>query len=255
VLAEGYRIYLQTRKKNDFAFNHYIARPIAGVVVAGLARTPLSPNQVTILNLAVFLAACAMLVGMPTYEGGLWAMLVLEVSYILDCADGMLARHKKLASKEGHLFDFFTDELKATALAASLGVRLFATGGHGPLLAPPFFGPWEPTWFLVAAVCATLVVASAISLTNFTRRPEISGREQTVEAYYESVDANAPKSLAKRVAGAVFGALRVLNHYPTHIYLFALAGRLDLFFFLYAALNALYLARGWLGILLRFARG
>ena len=43
------------------------------------------------------------------------SIAVLEASYCLDCVDGMLARHKKIASKEGHLFDFFTDELKAAA--------------------------------------------------------------------------------------------------------------------------------------------
>jgi phosphatidylglycerophosphate synthase len=178
---------------------------------------------------------------------------VLEVSYLLDCADGMLARHKKLASKEGHLFDFFTDEAKATALAASVGVRLYLTGGHGPLLEAPFYGPWEPTWFLVAAVMATLVVASAISLTNFVRRPEISGREQTVEAYYESASQDSRGGI-KRALALVFGLLRLLNHYPSHIYLFALLNRFDAFFFLYAGLNLLYLARGWLGILVRFSR-
>jgi phosphatidylglycerophosphate synthase len=255
VLGAGWRIYLETRKKNDFAFNYYLMRPLAGVVVAGLSRTPITPNQVTILNLGLFLVACGLLIALPTWAGAIGAVVVLEVSYLLDCADGMLARHKKLASKAGHLFDFFTDELKATALAASVGIRLALTGGHGPLLSPPFIGPWEPAWFLTAAVGATLVVASAISLTNFLRRPEISGREQTVEAYYETVDTTKPRSVVQRIAGAVFGFLRLLNHYPSHIYLFALADRLDAFFFLYAALNGLYLARGWLGVLLRFARG
>jgi phosphatidylglycerophosphate synthase len=253
VLREGYRVYLETRKKNDFAFNHYVMRPLAGVVVAVLSKTPATPNQITILNLALFLVACAMLVAWPTWEGGLWAMLVLELSYLLDCADGMLARHKKLASKQGHLFDFFTDEMKATTLAASVGLRLARTGGHGPVFEAPFVGPWQTSWFLVGAVFATLIVASAISLTNFTRRPEISGQEQTVEAYYETHVAQGT-SPVRRVANAVFGLLRLLNHYPSHIYVFALAGRLDGFFFLYTGLNALYLARGWLGLLLRFAR-
>ena len=34
----------------------------------------------------------------------------------------------------------------------------------------------------------------------------------------------------------------------------ALAGRLDVFFWIYVAINLLYLARGWLGIVLRFGR-
>src|SRR5436309_3046958 len=82
-----------------------------------------TPNQLTLVNLAVFVAAIAALVAAPSYWGGLLAIGVLELSYLFDCADGMLARYKKLASKEGHLFDFFTDELKATLLVAALGVR------------------------------------------------------------------------------------------------------------------------------------
>ena len=48
--------------------------------------------------------------------------------------------------------------------------------------------------------------------------------------------------------------LRFLNHYPSHIWLWALAGRLDAYLWLWIALNALYLARGWLGLVLRFGR-
>ena len=48
--------------------------------------------------------------------------------------------------------------------------------------------------------------------------------------------------------------LRFLNHYPSHIWIFALANRLDAFFWMYSTLNFLYLARGWLGLLLRFGK-
>ena len=44
MIAEGYRIYLATRKRNDQLFNRYFMRPLAGVAVAVLARTPITPN-------------------------------------------------------------------------------------------------------------------------------------------------------------------------------------------------------------------
>jgi hypothetical protein len=97
-------------------------------------------------------------------------------------------------------------------------------------------------------------VASAISLTNFVRRPEVSGKEQTVEAFYEAEGGAKAKSLVGRVAGLAMTLLRFLNHYPSHIWLFVLVGRLDVFFWMYIALNSLYLARGWLGIIVRFGR-
>ncbi len=247
MLRQGFEIYRATRKKNDQLFNHYFMRVLAGYVVAILAKTPATPNQITILNLVLFAIAAALFVVLPDYAGGIIAVVVLEVSYLFDCADGMLARHKKLASKTGHLFDFFTDEVKALLLVGLLGVRLYRTGGYGPDLRP-----WQPEWFLFATIIGVFVLASATSLTNFVRRPELSGREQSVEAFYETVGSDKPRSLVSRALGLGFTFLRFLNHYPSHIYLFAIAGRLDAFFFVYIAINTLYLAKGWLSLLIRF---
>jgi hypothetical protein len=215
------------------------------VVVAVLAPTPVTPNQLTLLNLAVFVVAAALLVALPTYAGGLVALAVLELSYCLDCADGMLARYKKLASKSGHLLDFFTDELKAVLLVGALAVRAWRAGGYG------FDGRlWSPgdDRFLLVGIAGVAIVSSALSLTNFVRSPEISGQATTVEAHYEKVE-------RKRSPGALVATfLRFLNHYPSHLWIWALAGRLELYLGLWIVLNALYLARGWLGILARFGR-
>jgi hypothetical protein len=244
------RVYRETRKKHDQIFNTYVMRPIAAAVVAVVAPTRVTPNQLTLLNLALFVVAATLLVALPSWGGGLVAVAVLEVSYCFDCADGMLARFKKLASKTGHLFDFFTDEIKALLLVASLAVRAWRLGGLG-LDARM----WEAgdDRFLLAGVAGVVVVASAISLTNFVRRPELSGRETTVEAFYE---AEGPKSASPvaRVASLVATFLKWLNHYPSHIWIWALFGRMDAYLWLYVALNALYLARGWLGLTLRFGR-
>ena len=251
MLREGWEIYLRTRKKNDQLFNHYIMRPLAGFTVAILARTPATPNQITILNLVLFVVAAALFVALPDYRGGLVAVLVLEVSYLFDCCDGMLARHKKIASKEGHLFDFFTDELKAVLLVGSLGVRFYRGGGYGLDLS--LREPNSPM-FLMAGLAGVIVVSSGISLTNFIRRPELTGKETPVEAHYETVAQVDERSPAQKLGAAVTTFLRFLNHYPSHLWLFALAGRLDLFFWVYVLINLAYLGRGWLGIVLRFGR-
>jgi phosphatidylserine synthase len=251
MLGTAKQIYTATRKKHDLLFNVYVMRPIAALVVALFAKTSITPNQITILNLAIFVVSAVLLVALPTYEGGLLAVAVLELSYCFDCVDGMLARYKKIASKEGHLFDFFTDELKAVLLVAVLAVRLHRTGGFGIDLRV-----WPPghVGFLHAGIAGAVILASATSLTNFVRRPEVSGRESTVEAHYETVQHDKPRSLAGQVAHLVTSFLRFLNHYPSHIWIFAAAARFDALFWIYVAINLLYLARGWLGILLRFGR-
>jgi hypothetical protein len=245
VLTTAGRVYRETRKKHDQLFNVYVMRPIAAVFVAAVGETKITPNQLTLLNLAVFVVAAGMLIALPSYRGGLAAVAVLELSYCFDCADGMLARWKKLASKSGHLFDFFTDELKAVLLAGSLAVRLWRMGGLG------YDGA---TWgagdarSLLGGVVAVTAIASAISLTNFVRSPEVSGKAVTVEAHYETVE-------QKRTPGALVATfLRFLNHYPSHIWVWALAGQMNAYLWLWFALNVLYLGRGWLGLLLRFGR-
>lgn len=252
MFGEAKQVYLATRKKHDQLFNTYFMRPLASGVVVLLAPTRLTPNQVTLLNLVVFVVSAALLVAFPSTSGGLIAVGVLELSYLLDCVDGMLARHKQLASKEGHLFDFFTDELKAVLLTGALSLRLFRAGGLG---ADGARWRGDDPRFLIAGVLGVTIIASAISLTNFVRRPEISGKETSVSAYYETVEADRHRTLAGRAAGLVTMFLRFLNHYPSHLWAFALAGSLDVFFWIYITINLLYLARGWLGLFLRFGRG
>ena len=247
MLTAAARVYRETRKKHDLLFNSYVMRPVAAAVVASIARTRTTPNQLTLLNLAVFVGAAAILVGFPSYGGGLVAIVAIEVSYCFDCADGMLARYKKLASPAGSVFDFFTDEAKAILLVAALPVRLWRAGGIG------FEGrAWAAgdARFLLGGIAGVVCVASALSLTNFLRSPAISGRQQTVDAYYET----AERPRTPTIGSIVTTFLRFLNHYPSHIWLWALAGRMDAYLWLWIALNALYLARGWLGVVVRFGR-
>ena len=99
MLGLATQIYRSTRKKHDLVFNLYVMRPVAALVVAALSRTRVTPNQLTIFNLLVFVGAAILLPLLTSYEGALLAIAVLEVSYCFDCADGMLARHRKVASK------------------------------------------------------------------------------------------------------------------------------------------------------------
>lgn len=248
-------IYFATRKKHDQLWNTYVMRPLAAGVVAVLTPTPVTPNQITLLSEALFVGAMGTLIALPTWTGGLIAVGLVETSYLFDCVDGMLARHKKIASKTGHLFDFFMDESKATMLSGAVGVRLYRTGGLS-LLPPSLGGAWPAgdVRFLLIAIASVFVVASGLSLTNFVRRPELTGKATTVEAHYETHTETVPQSPLRRVASLVLTFLRFLNHYPSHLWIFALLDRWDVFFFLYLALNGLYLAKGWLGLVLRFGR-
>ena len=249
MLASVKAIYLASRKEYDQLFNKYLARPVAACVVALLAKTPITPNQVTIASTAALVLAALLFVLWPEASGGVCAALIVLFSFVLDCADGMLARHKKIASVQGHLFDFFTDGLKALMLVGAIAARLWRSGGYGPALdGSVAIVYWVPSSdaFFAAGMLGVAVVASAASLTNFVRRPELTGKETGVAAHYEIA------GVKRGPVALVFTFLRLLNHYPAHLWLFALLGRLDAFFWMYVAINTLYLAKGWLGLLVRF---
>ena len=247
-IADAYR---RTKKPRDILWNRFAARPVAAVLLVPLARARVTPNQVTFLSLACFVGAVALLVGMPGYAGLLIAVAVLELSYVLDCVDGQLARLRGTSSPVGAHLDFLMDELKAFLLVAGVGTRLWRGDGR--------------TEWLLEALAGLAVVASAISLTTFVRRPEYLqatglARPRTAGDYGDGLfegsaaPAQAPRSLVARAVGLVESLGRFLIHYPSYIVFVALANRLDLFLHVYLAINAAYAARTILAVLRKLGR-
>ena len=84
--------------------NIYINEPIAKRFVSVLKNTFITPNQVTYLSVLVGFASGY------SFSQGSWASsliggLLLELTLILDCVDGQLARAKNMASDLGRLID------------------------------------------------------------------------------------------------------------------------------------------------------
>ncbi len=84
--------------------NRYIQDPIAKQIVGFLKNTPVTPNQVTYFSVLVgFASGYAFSFSTPIFLilGG----LLLEVTLVLDCVDGQLARAKGMVSDWGRLID------------------------------------------------------------------------------------------------------------------------------------------------------
>ena len=128
--SEVATIYKSSKKKRDInRFTEWVARPPAAVVVYLLRGTPITPNQVTFLSAIVAVGAGLMFALLPAYGWLVAAALVFEFSFVLDCADGQLARLRKRASPLGHLLDFLMDELKAMFIYGAIAVRLWQDSG------------------------------------------------------------------------------------------------------------------------------
>src|SRR6516162_6295362 len=129
MLAEVIDAYRRTRKPKDILWNRFVARPLAAVLLVPLQATSITPNQVTLLTLVVFAAGAAMLALAPGWRALVIAAGVIELSYVLDCVDGQLARLKGTSSPVGAHLDFLMDELKAFLLVGAVAVRLWRPEG------------------------------------------------------------------------------------------------------------------------------
>jgi len=96
---------------------------VAGVLVRPLARTPLSPNHLTALSLALALAGAGLLAqGDPVAAN--WGAALFVLARFLDHFDGELARLTGKTSRFGYYFDYVSGGLSYAALFAGIGVGL-----------------------------------------------------------------------------------------------------------------------------------
>jgi phosphatidylglycerophosphate synthase len=232
-------IYRASKKKQDINwFTEWVARPPAAVVVYLLRNTPITPNQVTFASAILCAGAGVMIALLPSY---LWLVVfaaLFELSFILDCADGQLARHRKLASPLGHLLDFLMDELKAMLLLGCVTVRLWREAG-------------DP-WLLVIGMAALFCLAAGISLTSFMRRPEYGAKAWTPDG--QPAELGHRRGPIGMALNAVEWAARLVVHYPQYIWICALANRLDVYFWAYGAVSALYLLKSLASIVFKLGR-
>jgi phosphatidylglycerophosphate synthase len=223
-------VYLATRKIPDGIWNRFVCRPLAAVLVDWVKDTRVTPNQITLLSALVAAFAAYLLAGLPGHRGLVVAIVVYEASYVLDCADGMLARLRGIQSARGHLLDFLMDELKAFVILAAASFRLFREYGDDR--------------FLVVGLFGLAALASGTSLTTFMRRPEV---------VLPTGPAGAP-SLVRRAVGLAEACGKFVVHYPSYIWLAALVGKLEYYLFPYVVANALYAVRAFASVARRFAR-
>lgn len=244
-LSQIAAVYRQTKKPKDILWNRFVARPVAAVFLVPLAKSRITPNQVTFLSLAVFVAAMAMLALQRGHFALVSAALVLELSYVLDCVDGQLARLKQKSSPVGAHLDFLMDELKAFLLVAATGVRLWRIDGH--------------EFWLLEGLTGLVVVASAISLTTFIRRPEYlaatgAARPRSAGDYGDGFATEIHPTSVASLIGLVESVGRFLIHYPSYFVFVALFDQLDLFLHVYIAINGAYAARSLLGVAIKLGR-
>ena len=113
--------------------NRYLNRPLASLIVRAVFRTRVTPNQLTFVSFFIGLAgAFAFFRGTPMFfaVGGVLAQL----SSVVDCADGQLARARNRMSEFGAYLDLILDRVNEFFLIAGVVFGHFAWSGSVRML-------------------------------------------------------------------------------------------------------------------------
>ncbi len=233
------QIYRSSKKRVDINWwTEWICRPIAAVIVYFIRGTRITPNQVTFFSAFVCVGAAALLIFCQSHLGLIAAVLVLEASFVLDCADGQLARVRQTTSPLGHLLDFLMDEIKAMLILSAVTVRMWLSSN-------------DPVHLLVG-LAGVFLLASGISMTTFTRRPEYGANAPTQDG--QPANIKPRRGIIGLTIMGLEHSARTVVHYPSYVWLLAIVNRIDIYFWSYIAVAALYFGRILLGQLVRFGR-
>lgn len=112
-------------KQDDGFLAYYFSAQLANLVIRLVRSTFITPNQLTSVSLLLGVVAAWL------YSRGDWKSLVIgailhHVSFILDCADGQLARVRGIQSQLGGWFDFHSDKIKDILLLVGLAWGVYA---------------------------------------------------------------------------------------------------------------------------------
>ncbi len=110
-------------KALDAPISRYFYRPLARPLTYLFLRTPLSPNVISLISIALSLVGCAIAAGpSPTWHA--IGLAILLAGGIVDCNDGEVARLRLEMSSTGAWLDAMGDDLARLALILGLGLHV-----------------------------------------------------------------------------------------------------------------------------------
>src|SRR5215218_10182556 len=147
-------------KGSDGFFTTFFVSPYSKYIARWAAHRGLSPNQVTLVSLAVgLLAAVAFATG--ERPGLIAGALLLQAAFTLDCVDGQLARYTRTFSKLGAWLDSIFDRTKEYLVFTGLAIGASRTG--------------DPLWLLAGAALTLQTMRHAIDFSYPVSRHQAIG--------------------------------------------------------------------------------
>ena len=187
--------------KHDF-YMWGVARKVSIYITWLAVRTPITPNQITLLSLLFGVAGAAFFASVsPVYWIVGW--LVVNAHLILDQVDGEVAYYKKMLTKFGYFFDEITHPIVNAALFMAVAASAYYASNNPNML---FLG----MTFLYSALILRAIGVYSDFATNRMFKLKTERREM-------------PRSWIGRITSMPFG----LGGY---FHIFVAAAILDIFF-------------------------
>ena len=188
-VPDGRIAQLQANRLDDGFYSTFVVRRLSKPLTRLALRLGWSPNAITLLSFAIGIAAAAAFA-----VGERWALVVgallLQLSLIVDCVDGEVARATRRFSALGAWLDASTDRVKEFLAYAGLAIGAVAWG--------------VDIWWL-AVVLVVLQTTRHMSDYDFSRVQRLR------EAHVPTRDVRLPEDGAEGSAGgwSVSGAMEL----------------------------------------------
>lgn len=124
-----------TKTKDDEWWSSFITAPVAimlNYLVVDIKK--LTPNRITLLSFIVAILSVIFIIAGGTVNFIISAILI-QLSHVLDCMDGQMARYRKTPSLAGSFFDKVTDHIQVTMWFSATG---YAAYKHSQDILPIF---------------------------------------------------------------------------------------------------------------------
>lgn len=164
---------VQKSGKGGGAYSNLVNRPLGRVAAAASFRLGLTPNAVTGLSAACTFTGIALIALVASVPAAVATSVLLAVGYVLDAADGQLARLRGGGSLSGEWLDHVVDSVKIASLHLAVLVHLyrFSDIDDGWLLVPIGFTIVAVTLFFVQLLNDQLRRQRGVSSASDLARP------------------------------------------------------------------------------------
>ncbi len=135
-MTSGKFEYKNSLKKSDKSYvlkylnaEKYISRPIASLIVRMVFNTRVSPNFLTYSSFIISLPGI-ILIALGGYRNVVIGAFLILISFIVDAADGMLARSRGSGTEYGKYLDLFLDRVSDFLIFSSVTLYKFGITGN-----------------------------------------------------------------------------------------------------------------------------